>query len=116
MSTSFRAVHRNARISPRKARLSADLIRGKRVEDAINALEFDNRRSSTFVRKVLQSAVANAQDRSGADPMDLRVVDSRVDEGLVIKRWQVCGRGRVHPIQKRSCHIHIAVAPNQGQE
>ena len=96
---------RNARISPRKVRLSADLIRGRRVEEALNLLAFDNRRSSYMLRKVLLSAVANAQDRAGLDPMDLKVVTCQVDEGFVIKRYRPQARGRMHPIQKRCSHI-----------
>ena len=109
MSLTFHAIQRNARISPRKARLSADLSRGKRVEDALNMLEFDNRRSSAFVRKVLMSAVANAQDRGRLDPMDLRVVESFVDEGWTLKRYRPVSRGRGHGIKKRCSHITIKV-------
>lgn len=110
MAITYRALQRNARISPRKARLAVDLIRGKPVEEALTALEFDRRRSSHFVRKVLQSAVANAQDRGGVDPLDLRVVATHVDEGLTIKRWRPCARGRVHPINRRCSHITVVVA------
>ena len=87
----------------------ADLIRGKRVEDALNTLEFDNRRSSSMVRKVLLSAVANAQDRGGRDPMDLKVVASFVDEGLVMKRWHPTGRGKISPMKRRNSHITVVV-------
>lgn len=106
----YRAVQRMARISPRKARLAVDLIRGERVERAMNVLEFDNRRSSFIVRKVLQSAVANAQDRGGVDPMDLRVVRAFVDEAPTIKRWRPSARGRIQPIARRNSHITIVVA------
>lgn len=110
MAESYRALLRNARISPRKVRLSADMIRGRRVEDALNLLAFDNRRSSFMLRKVLMSAVANAQDRANVDPMDLKVVNCQVDEGFVIKRYRPQARGRMHPIQKRCSHIQVAVA------
>lgn len=106
---SHRSIQRNARISPRKARLSADLIRGKKVEHALNILEFDNRRSSHFVRKVLQSAVANASEQGGIDPMDLSVSASYVDEGLVIKRFRASARGRAQPVMKRCSHITVVV-------
>jgi large subunit ribosomal protein L22 len=110
MSIIYKARQSNARISPRKARLSVDLIRGKRVADALAALEFDNRRSSYMLRKVLMSAVANAQSRGGMDPMDLRVVRTCVDKGLVYKRWHPASRGRVHPVLKRCSHIVVEVA------
>ena len=90
--------------------MAVDLVRGRRVEDALNILEFDNRRASVFVRKVLQSAVANAQERGGVDPMDLKVVESKVDEGMVIKRWRPASRGRVAPLKRRNSHITVVVA------
>jgi len=110
MAIEYNSTQRNARISPRKVRLSADLIRGKSVEQALTALEFDGRRGSYFLRKVLQSAVANAQSRGGVDPLDLRVTQCSVDEGFTLKRWKPCGRGRVHGIKKRCSHINVAVS------
>lgn len=113
MAIEFRATQRNARISPSKVRLSADLIRGQRVEEALNRLEFDNRRGSYLLRKVLQSAVASAQNRGGLDPLDLRVTGCFVDEGFTLKRWKPCGRGRVHGIKKRCSHINVVVASGE---
>lgn len=110
MANEYKASQRHARISPRKARLAVDLVRGRRVEEALNLLEFDNRRSSFVVRKVLQSAVANAQDRGGVDPMDLRIVQTFVDEAPTIKRWRPSARGRVQPIARRNSHITVVVA------
>ena len=106
----FTAVQRNARISPRKARLSAALIRGKRVEDALNILAFEKRRGSYMLRKVLESAVANAAGVGGVDPMELVVTDARVNGGFIIKRFRPQARGRAHARQKRCSHIHVAVA------
>ena len=110
MAIEYKAIQRNARISPRKVRLSADLIRGQRVEDALTQLEFDNRRSSSMLRKVLQSAVANAQERGGVDPMELKVTKTWVDEGFTMKRFHPVGRGRVHGIKRRCSHITVIVA------
>ncbi len=110
METVFQAVQRNARISPRKARLSAGLIRGKRVEEALNSLEFDTHRASDMLRKVLLSAVANAQERGGLDPMDLSVVSTFIDEGMTMRRFRPCGRGRAHGIKRRCSHITVKVA------
>ncbi len=106
----YKAIQRNARISARKVRLSADLIRGKSVEEALNALEFDQRRGSYFLRKVLQSAVANASSVAGIDPLDLKVSDCFVDEGWTIKRFLPQARGSAHPIRRRCSHISVAVA------
>jgi large subunit ribosomal protein L22 len=106
----FTAVARNARISPRKATLSAALIRGKRVEEALNLLAFELRRGSAMLKKVLESAIANAADQGGIDPMDLVVVEARVNSGFTIKRWRPASRGRVAARKKRSSHIHITVA------
>ncbi|MDA3959568.1 MAG: 50S ribosomal protein L22 [Planctomycetota bacterium] len=113
MAIEYRATQRNARISPTKVRLSADLIRGKRVEEALNNLEFDTRRGSFMLRKVLQSAVASAQSRGGVDPLDLRVTQCFVDEGFTLKRWKPCGRGRIHGIKKRCSHINVVVAAGE---
>ncbi len=110
MSQIYTAVQRNARISPRKARLSTGLIRGKRVEDALNILRFEARRGSYFLRKVLESAVANAANQGGIDPMELTVVDARVDQAFTIKRFRPAPKGRAHSIYKRSSHITVGVA------
>ena len=106
----FRAVTRNARISPRKARLSVGLIRGKRVELALSLLNFQLRRGSSMVKKTLEIAVANAASVGGMDPMDLTVVDARVDSGFTIKRARPAAKGRTAPRHKRCSHITIAVA------
>ena len=103
------AVQRNARISPRKARLSATLIRGKRVEEALNLLGFELRRGSYMLRKVLESAIANAASVGGVDPMELIVSEARVNGGFIIKRFRPQARGRAHARQKRCSHIHVAV-------
>lgn len=105
----YRAVQRNARISPRKAGLSAGLIRGKRVEEALNILAFEARRGSTMLRKVLESAVANAANLGGEDPMELVVTDARVNSGFIIKRFRPQARGRAHSRKKRCSHIHVSV-------
>ena len=83
----FQAQQINARISPQKVGLVTTMIRGKRVEDALNELAFDKRRASAMVRKVLQSAVANASSQAGLDPMDLKVVHATADEGFTFKRF-----------------------------
>ena len=104
----YTASHRFARIAPRKARLVADMIRGKGIEDALATLEFSPRRGAWFIKSVLRSAIANAEERN-ADVGRLFVSESRVDEGPTIKRFQPKDRGRSHPIMKRTSHIHVSV-------
>lgn len=111
MATLFSAVARQARISPTKVRPTADLIRGKSVKDALITLEFDRRRASDVVRKVLLSAVANAGHRGGHDQHKLKVARIWVDKGLTLKRHIACSRGRATPILRRCCHIHVEVEP-----
>ncbi|MDP7070266.1 MAG: 50S ribosomal protein L22 [Phycisphaerales bacterium] len=102
------ASHRFARIAPRKARLVADLIRGLRVDDAMNELEFSKKRAAWYLKAVLKSAIANAEERD-VDVTSLVVAESRVDEGPTIKRFQPKDRGRAHPIHKRTSHLHIVL-------
>jgi len=111
MSTmQFTALGRNQRISPTKVRPSVDLIRGRRVEDALNILRFQDRRGSVVLRKVLESAVANAASVGGVDPMDLTVVEVRVDSGFTIRRFRPASRGRSATREKQCSHVFVAVA------
>jgi len=104
----YKATHKFARISPRKARLIADLIRGRKIDDALSQLEFSKKRAAWYFKSVLNSAIANAENQD-ADVSNLYVVESRVDEGSVIKRWQPKDRGRAHPIHKPTSHLIISV-------
>lgn len=105
----WRALQRNLRISPQKARLAVDLIRGKKVSDAVNILGFSTTRASDLVLKVLNSAVANASTVGGVDPMDLVVTNATVDKAFTIKRWMARGRGRVGKIEKQNSHVTVMV-------
>ncbi len=96
------------RSSPQKARLVADLIRGKRVDEAENLLVFSPRRAAKMVLKTLRTAIADAE-QADADVTQLYVSESRVDQGVTIKRFQPKDRGRAHPIQKKTSHITIGV-------
>lgn len=102
------ARHRYARISPRKVRLIADLIRGRDVNDAINILKFSPQRAASLVNKVLKSAIANA-DSAEANLEALFVQRAFVDEGPTMHRIQPKDRGRAHPIAKRTSHITVVV-------
>lgn len=98
-----------ARISPQKARLVADQIRGLPVERAINLLTFSNKKAAALIKKVLESAIANAENNDGADIDDLKVQSVSVDEGSRMKRFRARARGRSNRIIKRTSHINITV-------
>ncbi len=100
---------RNARIAAQKVRLVADQIRGVRVEKAINILTFSNKKAAAIVKKVLESAIANAEHNDGADVDELKVNTIMVDEGPVMKRWRARARGRAAKIIKRTCHVTVSV-------
>jgi len=101
---------RGAPISAQKARLVADLVRGKPVEQALNMLEFSTKKAAHFVKKVLESAIANAEHNNGADVDELKVATIFVDEGITLKRIMSRAKGRADRISKRTCHITVKVA------
>lgn len=101
---------RYARISAQKVRLVADLIRGLPVDKAINILAFSNKKAAHLVKKVLDSAIANAENNDGADIDELKVQTIYVDEGPSFKRVTPRARGRANRITKRTSHITIMVA------
>ncbi|MBH1970537.1 50S ribosomal protein L22 [Moraxellaceae bacterium AER2_44_116] len=101
---------RGAPISAQKARLVADLVRGMPVEQALNTLEFSTKKAAQFVKKVLQSAIANAEHNNGADVDELKVATIFVDEGITLKRIMPRAKGRADRISKRTCHITVKVA------
>ena len=105
---------RGARISAQKARLVADQVRGKPVEEALNTLEFSTKKAAHLVRKVLNSAIANAENNEGADVDELRVSTIFVDEGLTMKRMRARAKGRGDRLLKRTCHITVKVADSEG--
>jgi large subunit ribosomal protein L22 len=102
------AVHRYARISERKVRLLADLIRGMPCDKAVEVLRFTHKRAAGMVSRVLQSAMANANEKEAA-MTKLYVAEARVDSGPIIKRFKAKDRGRAHSIHKRTSHIVVAV-------
>ncbi len=104
----WRAIHRYARISPRKARLVVDLIRGRDCNEAAELLRFTPKRAAYYVQRVLRSAMANANEQE-ASMSRLFVTEARVDPGPIIKRWQPKDRGRAHPIHKGTSHITVVV-------
>lgn len=104
-----RAVARFVRISPRKARIVIDQIRGKKVEDARNVLRFTDRAAAEVVEKVLNSAVANAERNLKVKAEDLIVGTTFVDEGPTLKRIRPRAQGRAARINKRTCHVTVIV-------
>lgn len=99
-----------ARISAQKARLVADQIRGKGVEEALELLTFSPKKAAVLIRKVLNSAIANAEHNEGLDIDELKVSTIFVDEGMSLKRIRPRAKGRADRILKRSCHITVKVA------
>jgi large subunit ribosomal protein L22 len=112
------AVAKNVRISPRKARLVTDHIRGRSVPEARTILAFTERHAATEVEKVLRSAVANAESNPALlwNGDELVVHAVFVDEGPTLKRWRARARGRTSRIMKRTCHITVVVAPSARQQ
>jgi len=117
VAVTARAVAKYIRISPRKVRQVADLIRGKSVEDALNKLHFVPNHSSVPVEKVLRSAVANAMNKDEAsklNPEDLVVQEIQVNEGPTMRRYNPGPMGRATLIRKRSCHVSVVVSDNEA--
>jgi len=104
-----KAILRGARISPQKARLVADQVRGMQVGRATNLLQFSDKKAAHLIRKVLLSAVANAENNLGADVDELKVAKIFVDEGAILKRMHARAKGRGSRISKRTSHITVVV-------
>jgi large subunit ribosomal protein L22 len=105
-----RAVTKYLRIAPNKARLVADLIRGKRVGEALTVLRFTPKKGARFINKTLQSALASAQNTKKMEIDKLIVKTIYVDKGPVLKRWQPRAMGRATPILKRTSHITVVLS------
>ena len=99
-----------ARGSAQKVRLVVDQIRGQHVEKALDILSFSNKKAAVLVKKVLESAIANAEHNQGLDVDKLHVSTAFVDEGMVMKRIKPRAKGRADRILKRTCHITVKVA------
>ena len=102
-----------AQISAQKVRLIADQIRGKDVEEALDILEFSNKKGADIVKKLLNSAIANAEHNEGADVDELKVSTIFVDEGRTLKRLRPRAKGRADRILKRSCHVTVKVSDSE---
>ncbi len=105
---------KGAQISAQKVRLVADQVRGKGVEEALDLLNYSTKKAAHLLRKILDSAIANAENNEGADVDELSISSIFVDEGTTMKRLRPRAKGRADRILKRSCHITIKVADGEG--
>jgi large subunit ribosomal protein L22 len=104
-----KATLRGVRLSVDKGRLVADMIRGKKVDQALNILAFTQKKAAGIVKKVLESAIANAEHNDGADIDTLKVKIIHVEQGTTLRRFTANAKGRGNRISKPTCHIYIVV-------
>ncbi len=119
IATQYVARHRYAKLTARKARLSADLIRGRGVNEAIEILALNSRRASAFYLKVLKSAIANASQDEDVNVNRLYVSDCRADDGPLLQgrlRWRPGPQGRAMPYRKRTSHLTVVLSEREGVE
>ena len=100
---------RGARLSAQKGRLVADQIRGLPVDKALNILAFSPKKGAALIKKVLESAIANAEHNDGADIDELKVKTIYVEKGMVLKRFTARAKGRGNRISKQTCHVYVTV-------
>lgn len=104
-----KATLRGVRLSVDKGRLVADMVRGKKVDQALNILTFTPKKAAVIVKKVLESAIANAEHNDGADIDELKVTSIYVEQGPTLKRFSARAKGRGNRISKPTCHIFVTV-------
>ena len=109
MATETKAVLRGVRLSVDKGRLVADMVRGKKVDQALNILNFTPKKGAKIIKKVLESAIANAEHNNGADIDELKVKAIHVEQGATLKRFAARAKGRGNRISKPTCHIFVTV-------
>ena len=109
MDVETKASVRGVRLSADKGRLVADLIRGKKVDQALNILTFTQKKAAGIVKKALESAIANAEHNDGADIDELKVTSIYVEQGATLKRFSARAKGRGNRISKPTCHIFVTV-------
>lgn len=110
----IRAVSKNTGIPPRKVRLLADMVRGKRVENALDLLRFARTPSARIVSRAVQSAAANAENMYQIASSDLKIIRIYADEAPTMRRFRARSRGRASPILKRSSHITVVVGEQES--
>lgn len=104
-----KAILRGVRLSAQKGRLVADLVRGKPVDQALNILAFSPKRGAGIIKKVLESAIANAEHNDGADIDTLKITTIHVEQGATLKRFTARAKGRGNRISKPTCHVFLTV-------
>ena len=104
-----RSIVRGVRLSADKGRLVADLVRGKKVGQAIDILNFTQKKAAGIIKKALESAIANAEHNDGADIDELKITTIYVEQGATLKRFSARAKGRGNRIEKQSCHITVTV-------
>jgi|TARA_B100000902_G_scaffold44273_1_gene51855 large subunit ribosomal protein L22 len=109
MANEVSAILKGVHISPQKARLVADLIRGKKVDNALNILNFSPKKGAEIIKKVVESAIANAENNNGADIDELRIKTIYINKGEVLKRIRAQSKGRAGRIIKPTSHITVTV-------
>lgn len=112
----IRAVHKNARISAQKARLVADIIRDKKAYEAVNVLKFTQKKAARLILRVLNSAIANAENNAELDIDDLVVKSVHVEKATSMKRFSARAKGRGNRIEKQTCHIYVSVSDGLSKE
>jgi large subunit ribosomal protein L22 len=105
---------RGVRLSAQKGRLVADQIRGLAVDKALNLLAFSPKKGATIIKKVLESAIANAEHNDGADIDELKVKTIYVEKGMVLKRFTARAKGRGNRISKQTCHVFLTVGDGKN--
>ena len=113
MITQVRATAKYVRVAPNKVRQLTRVIKGEHVDEAIRILQFSGKGAGQPLLKVLNSAIANAENNDGLDPDDLYVHNAYVDEGPTLRRYQPRALGRAYRIRKRTSHITVIVAPRE---
>ncbi len=111
-----RAILYGARLSAQKGRLVADLVRGLPVEKALNVLAFSPKKGARILKKVLESAIANAEHNDGADIDELKVKRIYVEQGMPMKRFHARAKGRGNRVLKHSCHIFVTVGDEEKKK
>ena len=104
-----KAIVRGVRLSADKGRLVADMVRGKKVDQALNILTFTPKKAAGIIKKCLESAIANAEHNDGADIDELKITSIYVEQGAVLRRFAARAKGRGARISKGTCHIYVTV-------
>jgi len=109
-----KAVAKDTGLSPKRMRPLVDMVRGKKVEEALNLLKFTPTPKAKFIAKLVRSAAANAENNFQMDPADLKIIRIFVDDARSLRRFRPRSRGRVSPIKRHSSHVTVVVAEQEG--